>query len=99
VTPEQIEALGKAAVGIIAGFGAIVATVTSAVAAFYTWKNRYELDKLYASTYRPNADGTPGPMRQHPKAIVNLFQRKDPKEPPHDPSAASGEDPERRDAQ
>ncbi len=75
MTPEMVEAIGKAAVGVIAAFGAIVATVTSAVAAFYTWKNRYELDKLYAATYRPNADGTPGPMRSHPPALVKMFCR------------------------
>lgn len=87
VTPELIDAAGKAVIGVIAAFGAIVATVTSALAAFYTWKNRYELDKLYAATYRPNADGTPGPMRQHPATMVKMFCRDGDKEcetPPED---------------
>ncbi len=91
MTPELIEAAGKALVAIIAALGAIVATVTSAVAAFYTWKNRYELDKLYAATYRPNADGTPGPMRQHPAGMVKLFCRKTP-----EPPATNGEPPYQR---
>ncbi len=76
-TPETIEATGKALIGVIAAFGAVVATVTSAVSAFYTWKNRYEIDLLYASKFRPKADGTPGPMRHHPKIMVDLFKRKD----------------------
>lgn len=75
VTPELIEAVGKSIVSIIAAMGAVVATVTSAVSAFYTWKNRYEIDQLYATKYRPNPDGTPGPMRRHPKFLVKVFKR------------------------
>jgi len=74
LTPEVVEAIGKAAVGVIAAVGSIVATITSAVAAFYTWKNRYELDKLYACTYRQKENGEPGPMRQHPKVMVDMFE-------------------------
>ena len=76
LSPEIIEAASKGLVSIIAAFGAIVATITTAVSSFYTWKNRYELDKLYASTYRPNPDGTPGPMRKHPALLVKLATRK-----------------------
>ena len=74
LTPEMIEAVGKAAVGIIAAFGAIIATLASAVAGFYSWKTRYELDKLYSAKFRPNADGTPGPMREHPAVMVKMFE-------------------------
>ncbi len=42
-TPEVIEAIGKAAVGVIAAIGAVVATVASAVTAYYTFKNRRDL--------------------------------------------------------
>jgi hypothetical protein len=75
VTPDQIQAIGAVAVDLLKQFGAIVATVASAVAGYYTWKNRYELDKLYACTYRANEDGSPGPMRRHPGAMVKLFTR------------------------
>ncbi len=70
VTPEIIDAVGKAVIGIVAAFGALIGPVV----AFYTWKTRYELDKLYAATYRPNADGSPGPMRRHPVSITRMFQ-------------------------
>lgn len=75
---ELVEAVGKAAVNVITAVGSIVAMVTSAATAFYTWKNRYEIDKLYAAKYRPNPDGTPGPMRRHPKILVKLFHRRKP---------------------
>ncbi len=78
LTPEQIEALGKILIGVISAFGAIIATIASAVSGFYTWKNRYEIDKLYAQIYRPNADGTPGTMREHPEALVKLFESQNP---------------------
>ncbi len=76
LTPELIESVGKASVGIIAAIGGIIATIATAVTAFFTWKTRYELDKLYAKTYRPNEDGSPGPMRKHPEALVKMFTRK-----------------------
>jgi len=71
VTPELVESVGKLIIGTIAAIGGIVSTIT----AFYTWKNRYELDRLYSKTYRPNEDGTPGPMRKHPEVMVKLFHR------------------------
>ncbi len=73
ITPEVIKATGDAMVSVVAAIGAVVATIASALAAFYTWKNRYELDQLYAAKYRPNEDGTPGPMRRHPQFMVNMF--------------------------
>ncbi len=66
---ETIEAVGKVVV-------AVVTAITTPTFAFFTWKTRYELDKLYAATYRPNEDGSPGPMRKHPGLMVRLFQRK-----------------------
>lgn len=73
LTPQDIEAYGKALVAILAAIGALG---TSLISAYFTWKNRYELDKLYAAEYRPNPDGTPGPMRRHPKFMVKLFTRR-----------------------
>lgn len=73
ITPENIEALGKAVVAIIAAIGTIVSTVVG----FYSWKTRYELDKLYTYTYRKNEDGSPGPMRNHPEVLKNLVARKE----------------------
>ena len=75
VTPELVDSIGKAAGVVIAAVGGIIATVITGVTAYFTWKTRYELDKLYASTLRANEDGTPGPMRKHPEAIVKLFTR------------------------
>lgn len=72
VTPELVDSIAKLLIGTVAAVGGIVSTVT----AFFTWKTRYELDKLYASTYRANEDGTPGPMRKHSKLMVKLFTRK-----------------------
>lgn len=72
VTPELVDSIAKLFIGSIAAIGGIVSTVT----AFFTWKTRYELDKLYASTYRKNEDGSPGPMRHHPNVMVKLFTRK-----------------------
>lgn len=77
LTPETIEALSKALVAVIAAIGAIVSTVVG----FYSWKTRYELDKLYTYTYRKKEDGTPGPMRHHSETLKKLVARK-PKEPP-----------------
>lgn len=76
LTPEQIEAASKGIVTVMVGFGTLIAGITSTVTAFFTWKNRYELDKLYAQTVRAAPDGTPGAMRQHPEFMVKLFQRK-----------------------
>ena len=43
LTPEVIEATGKALVAIIAALGAVVATVVSGVTAYFTFKNRRDL--------------------------------------------------------
>ncbi len=74
-TPELVDSIGKAAGLIIAAVGGIIATVITGVTGYFTWKTRYELDKLYASTLRANEDGSPGPMRKHPHALVKLFTR------------------------
>ncbi len=76
LTPEQIEAVGKVVAPLFAALMTVLTTFISSVIGYFTWKNRYELDKLYAAKYRPNQDGSPGPMRKHPKALVRLFQRK-----------------------
>lgn len=75
LTPEIIESVGKASVAIIVAVGGIIATIGGMANAYFTWKTRYELDQLYAKTYRANEDGTPGPMRKHPQALVKLFHR------------------------
>lgn len=72
VTPELIDSISKAIIGVIVAIGGIISTV----AGYFTWKTRYELDKLYAAKYRPKPDGSPGEMRQHPKVMVKLFSRK-----------------------
>lgn len=72
----ELAALGKVGVDLITAAGAFIATVTSTISAYFTWKNRYELDQLYAKYYRPKPDGTPGPMRRHPKIMVKLFTRR-----------------------
>lgn len=77
ITPELIESSGKAVVAVMAGLGAFVATIASTITAFYTWKNRYELDKLYSQTVRKCSDGSPGPMRSHPRMMVKIFRRLD----------------------
>lgn len=76
ITLEAIKAIGETIASLATAAGAIVAAATSIVSAFYTWKTRYELDQLYAKTYRPNPDGTPGPMRRHPRVLVRLFLKK-----------------------
>lgn len=43
LTPEIIEAIGKAIVGVVAAIGAIVATIASAITAYFTFKNRRDL--------------------------------------------------------
>jgi hypothetical protein len=75
LTPELVESLGKASAGVIIAVGGILTTVLTTVTGYFTWKTRYELDRLYAKTYRPEADGTPGKMRKHPKALVKMFSR------------------------
>lgn len=82
LTPTLIEALAKGIVSIVAALGAVVATIVGGFTAFYTWKTRYELDQLYALKYRPNEDGTPGPMRRHPTFLVNMFKSSPIKEQP-----------------
>jgi hypothetical protein len=79
LTPEMVEALGKVLVGVITAIGSVLATVISAISAFFTWKNRYELDRLYSKTFRPLPDGSPGPMRKHPAFMIRMFERKKPK--------------------
>lgn len=69
VTPEIIESIGKAVAGVLT-------VLVTGVTGYFTWKTRYEVDRLYAKTYRPNSDGSPGPMRRHPKVMVKLFTRK-----------------------
>lgn len=73
---ENIVAIGKVINDLATSIGALLASVTSLISGFYTWKNRYELDQLYAQKFRPKADGSPGPMRRHPKFMVKLFKRK-----------------------
>lgn len=75
LTPELVESLGKASAGVIVAIGGIIATVLTAVTGYFTWKTRYELDRLYAKTYRPKEDGSPGKMRRHPKVMVKMFSR------------------------
>lgn len=70
LTPETIKAVGEAAIGVLAALGAIITPIV----AFFTWKTRYQLDFLYSATYRPNPDGTPGPMRHHPDWAVKFFK-------------------------
>lgn len=76
LTPEQIQVMADAAIKIIAAIGTVAATLVSTIVGYFTWKTRYELDQLYAAKYRPNPDGTPGPMRHHSKLAVKLFKRK-----------------------
>lgn len=77
LTPELIEAVGKVAIGVIAAVSGLITPVIG----FYTWKTRYEVDRLYAKTYRPKEDGSPGPMRKHPSVMVMMFTRKPKREP------------------
>lgn len=72
ITPELIEAFGKVVVGIIVAISGLLTPVIG----YYTWKTRYEVDKLYAKTYRPKEDGSPGPMREHPQMLVRMFTRR-----------------------
>lgn len=52
LTPEIIEALGKAFSAVLDALGSIVMSVTGAVTAFYTWKTRSELDELFGKGSR-----------------------------------------------
>lgn len=76
ITPELITATAEALKVVITAGGAVVATVTSVVVGYFTWKTRFELDQLYATKYRPKPDGSPGEMRKHPSIMVKMFKRK-----------------------
>lgn len=52
LTPEIIEALGKAASVVLDALGSIVTSITGTVTAFYTWKTRSELDVLFGKGSR-----------------------------------------------
>lgn len=43
LTPDQIEAVAKASTQVIAAFGAVIATITSAIVGYFTYKNRRDL--------------------------------------------------------
>lgn len=44
ITPELIKAVGDAATNVLTAFGVIAATVASALSAYYTRKNRRDLN-------------------------------------------------------
>lgn len=57
LTPEQIEALGKVAVNVVAAIGAVLATVASVFTAYWTFRTRRDThhlgDKIRGVTGEP----------------------------------------------
>lgn len=82
LTPELIGALEKAAVNVIAAFGAIVATIASAATAYYTFKNRRDIH--IAHDRIRGIKGEPLQYRQDPARRTTAALEMIPEEKPHD---------------
>jgi hypothetical protein len=86
LTPEQIEAIGKTMVNVIAALGAVCATVAGVFTAYWTYRTRR--DTHYLGDKIRTITGEPLQYRYDPERRDMSWPHKDEKK---DPTSRTGE--------